>query len=126
MKYLRLNKKYFLGLHAILILYSIGGICSKKAATETFFNANFFFYYILLLLILAVYAFAWQQIIKVLPLSMAFANKSITVIWSLITRHLLLDFEGQPRKRLENSGNPFITKDSGVFLFPFSRKVSDI
>ena len=43
-----------------------------------------------------------------------------------ITRHLLLDFEGQTRKRLENSGNPFITKDSGVFLFPFSRKVSDI
>ena len=43
-----------------------------------------------------------------------------------ITRHLILDFDGQPRKRLENSGNPLNMKDSGVFLFPFLRKSCDI
>lgn len=117
MKYLRLNKKYFLGLHAILILYSIGGICSKKAATETFFNANFFFYYILLLLILAVYAFAWQQIIKVLPLSMAFANKSITVIWSLVWGVLLFNEKITFEKLL---GISFIV--IGIVLFTYEDK----
>lgn len=117
MKYLRLNKKYFLGLHAILILYSIGGICSKKAAAETFFNANFFFYYILLLLILAVYAFGWQQIIKVLPLSMAFANKSITVIWSLVWGVLLFNEKITFEKLL---GISFIV--IGIVLFTYEDK----
>jgi len=117
MKYLRLNKKHYFLLHTLLILYSIGGICSKKAAAETFFNANFFFYYILLLLILAVYAFGWQQIIKVLPLSMAFANKSITVIWSLVWGVLLFNEKITFEKLL---GISFIV--IGIVLFTYEDK----
>lgn len=30
------------------------------------------------------YAIGWQQIIKRIPLTLAFANKSVTVIWGLI------------------------------------------
>ena len=75
---------HFFLLHVLLILYSLGGICSKKAAEESFFSAGFFFYYSLLLIVLVIYAFGWQQIIKVLPLSTAFANKAITVTWGLV------------------------------------------
>ena len=111
------NKKHYFLLHTLLILYSIGGICSKKAAAETFFNPNFFFYYILLLLILAVYAFGWQQIIKVLPLSMAFANKSITVIWSLVWGVLLFNEKITFEKLL---GISFIV--IGIVLFTYEDK----
>ena len=37
-----------------------------------------------MILLLGVYAIAWQQIIKVLPLTTAFANKAVTVVWGLI------------------------------------------
>ena len=35
-------------------------------------------------MLLMVYAFVWQQIIKYLPLSTAFANKAVTVVWGLV------------------------------------------
>ena len=40
--------------------------------------------YGLLLVIMAVYAVLWQQILKKLPLNVAYANKAVTVIWGLI------------------------------------------
>ena len=48
-----------------------------------FLSFDFLLYYLLMLLILVIYALGWQQIIKVLPLSTAFANKAITVAWGL-------------------------------------------
>jgi len=37
-----------------------------------------------MILILMIYALGWQQIIKHLPLSTAYANKAVTMIWGLI------------------------------------------
>ena len=85
------NKKEYLLLHILLILYSLGGIFSKKAASESFLSAEFLLYYLALLLTLVVYAFGWQQIIKVLPLSTAFANKAITVVWGLVWGRLIFN-----------------------------------
>lgn len=45
---------------------------------------RFVLFYGIVLLILFVYAIAWQQIIKKMPLVTAYANKAITVIWGLI------------------------------------------
>ena len=85
------NKKQFLLLHVLLVFYSLSGICSKKAAAESFFSVEFLLYYLFLLLTLVVYAFGWQQIIKVLPLSTAFANKAITVVWGLVWGKLVFN-----------------------------------
>lgn len=38
----------------------------------------------MLLAILFIYAIGWQQIIKVLPLTTAYANKAITVVWGIV------------------------------------------
>ncbi len=78
------NRKYFLLLHVLLIIYSLTGIFGKKAAAQTILSSDFLLYYVSILMILTVYAFGWQQIIKVLPLSTAFANKSVTVIWGFV------------------------------------------
>lgn len=71
-------------LHIMLMIYSMSGICSKMAAKETFLSLGFCFYYAIIILLLGLYAIGWQQIIKRLPLTTAFANKAVTVVWGII------------------------------------------
>lgn len=71
-------------LHLILMIYSFSGICSKQAAAQPFLSLRFCFFYSIVIILLFFYAVAWQQIIKRLPLTMAFANKAVTVVWGLI------------------------------------------
>ena len=71
-------------LHIMLMIYSMSGICSKLASGEGFLSFRFCFYYAIIILLLGFYAIGWQQIIKRLPLTTAFANKAVTVIWGII------------------------------------------
>lgn len=71
-------------LHLMLMIYSMSGICSKLASEKSLFSSGFAFYYTCVIVLLGVYAIGWQQIIKRLPLTIAFANKSITVVWGFI------------------------------------------
>lgn len=71
-------------LHLMLMIYSASGICSKLAAGQPFLSFKFCLYYGLIILLLGFYAIGWQQIIKRLPLTTAFANKAVTVIWGII------------------------------------------
>lgn len=83
------NKKYFLLLHAVLLIYSAGAVCSKLAAGQEFLSFKFILFYGCVLLSLMIYALAWQQVIKALPLTTAFANKAVTLIWGLICGALI-------------------------------------
>lgn len=76
--------KTFCLLHLMLMVYSMSGICSKLAAEEAFLSIKFCFYYGIIILLLGGYAIGWQQIIKRLPLTTAFANKAVTVIWGIV------------------------------------------
>ena len=71
-------------LHIMLMIYSLSGVCSKKASGEEFLSFNFILYYGCIIFLLGFYAIGWQQIIKRLPLTVAFANKAITVVWGII------------------------------------------
>ena len=71
-------------LHLMLMLYSMSGIFSKLAAHETFLSLRFCLYYGGIILLLGLYAIGWQQIIKRLPLTTAFANKAVSVVWGII------------------------------------------
>ena len=71
-------------LHIMLMIYSMSGICSKKAAGVDFLSFEFCIYYGLIIFLLGFYAIGWQQIIKRLPLTTAFANKAVTVVWGII------------------------------------------
>lgn len=104
-------------LHVLLIIYSISGICSKKASLESFLSAEFLFYYLLIFLSLVIYAIGWQQIIKVLPLSTAFANKAITVVWGLVWGKLLFN-ENITVGKLIGIGLIVV----GIVLFSYSGK----
>ena len=75
---------YFVVLHIELLLFSLGGICSKMAAQNEFLSFWFIFWYGLVILNLGVYAIVWQQLIKYLPLTTAYANKAITIVWGIL------------------------------------------
>ena len=71
-------------LHIMLMIYSMSGICSKMASKQEFLRTEFCFYYAMIIILLGFYAIGWQQIIKRLPLTMAFANKAVTIVWGII------------------------------------------
>jgi Membrane transporters of cations and cationic drugs len=74
----------YIALNVIVFLYSLGGICSKLAASKEFFSFEWIMLYGLLLLSLAIYAVTWQQILKKIPLNTAYTLKSVGVIWTMI------------------------------------------
>lgn len=76
--------KTLLGLHLLLMVYSMSSICSKLAAGSEFLSFRFCLFYAVIIALLGLYAIGWQQVIKRLPLTVAFANKSITVVWGII------------------------------------------
>ncbi len=79
-----MKAKTYLALHLFLMLYSTGGIVSKLAAGQPFMSLPFILFYGLEIVILGLYAAGWQQFIKRMPLSVAYANKAVTVIWGCV------------------------------------------
>ena len=78
-------------LQVILAVYSVCGILSKSAANVPFLGFQFCCYYAGMIVLLGAYAVLWQQIIKRLPLTVAFANKAITVVWGIVWGILLFN-----------------------------------
>ena len=76
--------KPFIILHLVLILLSVSGIISKLASGQQFLSLNFCLLYGTMILILGVYALLWQQILKHIPLTIAYANKAVTIIWGML------------------------------------------
>ena len=84
-----MDKRWILLMHILFLLYSAGSVCSKIASGEPFMSQKFVLFYSLVLLILVGYAVGWQQVIKHIPLSTAYANKAITVVWGILWGALL-------------------------------------
>lgn len=105
----------FVILHIMLMIYSTGGIFSKIASGESFLSFRFCLFYGILLLLLAFYAFGWQQMIKRMPLTTAYANKAVTVVWGLIWGLLFFGESITPGKIL---GALMVV--GGIVLFAFS------
>ncbi len=95
---MRSDIKYILILHLFLAVYSMTGIASKLAAGEEFMSFRFILFYGIVLFGLFVYAVAWQQIIKHMPLITAYANKGVTVIWGLVWGYMIFHEEITFRK----------------------------
>lgn len=74
----------FLLLHASLLFNSLSGVTSKMAANEYVLSGPWILFFGLTLLIMFLYAIVWQQILKRLPLSVAYANKPIGLVWAMV------------------------------------------
>lgn len=78
-------------LHSIIFLYALSSVCSKYASKLDFFSTKWFLIYALQIFILGCYALLWQQILKIMPLNFAFANKSITLVWGMMFGATMFD-----------------------------------
>lgn len=71
-------------LQAVFLVYSISSVVSKFASGRELFSIGFLLLYGLDILVLGIYALLWQQVIKKFELSVAYANKAVTLLWALV------------------------------------------
>lgn len=84
MIFMKSKAPVFLLMHAGFIFYSLYTILGKYAAKYEFMSFNFCLMYCIMIFILGVYAILWQQVLKHIDISIAFSNKSITIVWAMI------------------------------------------
>lgn len=90
----------YLVLHLFLMIYSTSGLVSKLAAGKAFLSMPFLLLYGLEILLLGFYAIGWQQFIKRMPLSLAYANRSVAVVWGCVWGLLFFHEHLSPGKLL--------------------------
>lgn len=71
-------------LQIIIMIYTLSTVVSKMAAGEKFLSIQFIGFYALEIMILGIYAVLWQQIIKHFQISIAYANRALGLLWSMI------------------------------------------
>jgi len=71
-------------LQAVILIYTLSSVVAKLAAGKELFSVPFFLFYGLEIAILGIYAILWQQMIKRFPLSVAYANRAVALLWSAI------------------------------------------
>lgn len=80
----RYDRRLIILLNIMLMIYSLSGVCSKLASGETFLSGRFCLFYGCIILLLGFYAIGWQQIIKRMPLTLAYSNRAVTIVWGMI------------------------------------------
>lgn len=81
--------KYTVLLHILLVIYALSSVAGKLAAGEPFFSPRFCLCYGMMIALLGIYAVGWQQVIKHMDLTSAYAAKAATVIWGFVFGVLL-------------------------------------
>lgn len=76
--------KTVLVLQLAILFFSLSGVLVKLAGQNPFFSVPFFLLYFSALFILFIYALIWQQILKRVPLTTAYGNRAVSVIWSIV------------------------------------------
>lgn len=94
------------------MVYSMSGILSKLASGVNLLSLEFCVLYAGIIALLGLYAIGWQQILKRLPLTTAFSNKAVTIVWGIIWGVL---FFAEPVTPFKVAGAILII--AGVVLF---------
>ncbi len=79
----------YLFIQSAVAIYSFSGVASKLASQHPFLSPPFILYYGLEIACLGIYAIVWQQIVKRFDLSVAYVNRSLSLLWSLLWSVLL-------------------------------------
>lgn len=113
------NKKLFtfILMHFGFLIYSLYSLFGKFASKYDFLSLKFCFTYCLLILILFIYAVVWQQVLKVFELSIAIANKAMTIIWGIIWSYFFFNEQITPKKIIA-----IIIIITGIVILSFADK----
>ena len=80
----KLRLKDILILQAVIVIYTLSSVMAKLASGQEAFSAPFLLFYLAELMILGVYAILWQQMIKKFELSVAYTNRAMALLWSML------------------------------------------
>lgn len=72
-----------------VMVYSLSTVAGNMASKHDFLSLGYILFFGLDFFILGVYAILWQQIIKRFQLSVAYANKAMTLLWSMVWNFLI-------------------------------------
>lgn len=114
---MKIKVKMYVLLHVLLFVFSFSGVCSKLAAAEEFMSFRFMVLYGTVIALLGIYALFWQQIIKHMPLTAAYANKAVTVIWGMVWGLFIFK-----EKITIGKAAGAVLVVAGIILFAFSDK----
>lgn len=76
--------KNILLLQGAVVIYTFSGIMSKNVSANGDNPLKMLFFLGMEFVFLGVYAILWQQLIKRFELSVAYANRSMAVLWSML------------------------------------------
>lgn len=82
---------WFLILHGLVFFLSLSGVLSKLASGQPFLSLPFIGLYAAEIFVLFVYAILWQQVLKHMPLTVAFSNKAVGTVWSMLWGYFLFN-----------------------------------
>lgn len=85
----KISGRDILFLQAVIIVYTCSSIAAKLAAGCELFSLKFCLFYGIEIVILGVYALLWQQVIKRFELSVAYANRAMVIVWSMLWAALI-------------------------------------
>ena len=72
-------------MQAIIGVYTLSTVAAKFASNqEEVFSIGFIVCYGIEIFILGIYAILWQQIIKKFEISVAYANRAMALLWSIL------------------------------------------
>ena len=71
-------------LQIVIAIYTLSTVCAKFASGQEFMSFQFILYYGIVMMILGVYAIIWQQLLKKFDVSIAYANKAMGLLWSIV------------------------------------------
>ena len=78
-------------MHALFLVAALVALSQKLASQEAFLSTRSMIFYGIMLLLLVVYSLFWQQILKLFPLSIAYSNRAIVILWTALIGALLFD-----------------------------------
>ena len=92
--------KWYLVLHLAFFIYAVCSAMGKTASQYPIGSIKFVVIYGGSLMCMCVYALAWQQAIKNLSLTSAYANRAVTVFWGMVFGRLVYHEEISVRQIL--------------------------
>ena len=108
----------FLALQLLLLCYALSTVMQKLAAAQDFLSLRFLLCAAGMFLFLGVYALGWQQVLKRLPLTVAYAaSKAVVFLWMLVFGALLFHERVSARQLVG-----CVLLMAGVVLFALSEK----
>ena len=110
--------RVFLALQLLLLCYALSTVMQKLAAQQEFMSLRFLLCAAGMFLFLGIYALGWQQVLKRLPLTVAYAtSKAVVFLWMLVFGALLFHERVSVRQLL---GCALLM--AGVVLFALAEK----